>query len=918
MQNYNNKNLKENLNAGECNTRYEHRVIEKKWQQRWLKEQAQQKHSSEVEQSEQKPKRKKKYILEMFPYPSGNIHMGHVRNYTLGDVLARFYRANNFDVLHPMGWDAFGLPAENAALEHQEHPKTWTKNNIDAMRKQLQSMGLDIDWTREIATCNPKYYKHEQNMFLDLLEKGLAYRKKAWVNWDPSENSVLANEQVIDGKGWRSGAIVEKRKLAQWFFRITQFAPQLLAALDGLEKWPEKVKTMQRNWIGKSQGCLIRFNIKKQQSEKVETLPKTLEVFSTRPDTIFGATFCAMSPNHPLCEKLAETNEELAEYVKQANSKANAQNNAEDKEKSGVDSKIRLEHPLDKNTLLPLFVCDYVLMEYGTGAIFACPAHDQRDLDFARKYKLDVKPVVLPKGKDSTTFAITDTAWVGDGTMIHSKFLDGLTTEKAITRAIQKLQENGLGEKKTTWRLRDWGVSRQRYWGCPIPVIHCKKCGVVPAPRETLPIKLPQDVSFDKPGNPLERAKEWRKTKCPSCKSEAERDTDTFDTFVESSWYFLRFCDPRNEKQAIAKQAQRWLPVDQYIGGVEHAILHLLYARFFTRALVECGHLTEIVEPFEGLFTQGMVCHATYQDEKSKKFLFPHQVKHGRGAQKNTYTDKITGAKVIRGRSEKMSKSKKNIVDPKSVITNYGADTARMFMLSDSPPERDLEWSGDGIKGAAKFMHRLWRIAEDINKEKKTQGNKSKDGIQENDERTKILSPNELQRATHQAIRDITIDIEQLRFNRAIAKLRSLSNDIEDCQKTSIATSTEVQKQREVAFACLLRLFNPFIPHITEELWQKIDGENTLAETTWPSFDEEKASEQEVVLAVQINGKMRAAMRLPANCEQTIAEKKALQQDNVQRNLGEASIKKIIFVPNKIVNIIVEREKTSETAAKAS
>ena len=897
MLNSSHKKNEKNHSSLKQSARYEHSAIEQRWQKLW----------SEVKKKppvlDAKTAQKKKYILEMFPYPSGKIHMGHVRNYTLGDVLARFHRAKGCHVLHPMGWDAFGLPAENAAFEHQEHPQTWTKNNIDVMRQQLKSMGLDIDWQSEIATCNPKYYKHEQEMFLELLDKKLAYRKEAWVNWDPSENSVLADEQVIDGKGWRSGAVVEKRKLAQWFFKITHYAPQLLEALDSLEKWPEKVKTMQRNWLGKSQGCVIRFNIKRKKQAEQEglqgnlqgNLQEELTVFSTRPDTIFGATFCAMSPNHPLCEELAKSNKQIATYIKQANSKDKNASRGAEKEKSGIHSGLSLIHPLDENIEIPLFVSDYVLMEYGTGAIFGCPAHDQRDLEFARTHNLQVKPVVLPKGEDSLTFAITDTAWTGDGTLFRSEFLDGLTIQIAIDKATEALQQKGAGERKTTWRLRDWGVSRQRYWGCPIPVVHCKKCGIVPVPRNELPIELPQNVSFDKPGNPLERAEEWRKTKCPECNSNAERDTDTFDTFVESSWYFLRFCDPRNENQAISKQAQKWLPVDQYIGGVEHAILHLLYSRFFTRALADCGYLEKLKEPFEGLFTQGMVCHATYHDEKSGKFLFPDQVEKGKGAQKNKLLDKASGANVVCGRSEKMSKSKKNIVDPQKIIAKYGADTARMFMLSDSPPERDLEWSGEGIEGALRFMHRLWKLADE---------NIAEAGdTKKNSERVKTISSEELERITHQTIRDTTRDIEQLKFNRAIAKLRSLCNNIEACN----ASDKNARAQKASAFATLLRLFHPFIPHITEELWQKSGEKKILVETAWPDFDEDKAREEEIVLAVQINGKMRAAIKLPANCERSVAEKQALLQSNVQRNLGSASIKKIIFVPNKIVNIIAEK-----------
>ena len=902
----------------ESTTRYDHTAVEKVWQQRWQKTQRQRK--------PQPPSGRKKYILEMFPYPSGKIHMGHVRNYTLGDVLARFFRAQGFDVLHPMGWDAFGLPAENAAFEHKQHPKEWTLANIDAMRTQLQSMGLALDWQREIATCNPSYYKHEQGMFLDFLERGLAYRKEAWVNWDPKENSVLADEQVIDGKGWRSGALVEKRKLEQWFLKITDYAPQLLEELKGMPQWPEKVKTMQKNWIGKSEGCLVDFliqpkdkNPNKNLSERLpaEQQPtENLRVFSTRPDTLFGATFCAVSPNHPLSEALANSHPALKTYIEQANRKAERQGkNPADEDKSGIDSGLRLLHPFDDSVTLPLFVCDYVLMEYGTGAIFGCPAHDQRDLDFARQHDLPVKPVVLPADAHPKTFVITDTAWTGSGSMINSRFLDGLSSGDAIARATERLQAMSRGRRTTTWRLRDWGISRQRYWGCPIPVIHCPRCGVVPVPRAALPITLPQEVSFDKPGNPLEQNEAWRNTPCPQCNAGAQRDTNTFDTFVESSWYFLRFCDPHNDDRVVSNEAQRWLPVDQYIGGVEHAILHLLYARFFTRALKDCGHLQNIVEPFHGLFTQGMVCHATFRDEATSAYLFPDAVEQEKGKgneatnettnempNETIWRDKKTGARVVRGRSEKMSKSKKNIVDPQRVIEQYGADTARLFMLSDSPPERDLEWSFAGIEGAARFMQKLWRMAQE-RKPPSQPAHKEQTPKTRQANQAKRITAQELCRATHQTIRESTADIEQLRFNRAIARLRKLANTLEACEEES----DRAEAQRTFAFESLLRLLHPFVPHITEEIWHR-QGESTqLSESRWPAFDAAQAHEQQITLAVQVNGKLRATVRLPDNCAREQAEKAALNEDNVQRALGEGTIRQIVFVPNKIVNILVKQ-----------
>src|SRR6185312_6485296 len=651
--------------------RYNFKEAETRWQQVWRE-----RGTFHVEAD---PKRPKYYVLEMFPYPSGKLHVGHVRNYTMGDMVARYKRAQGFNVLHPMGWDAFGLPAENAAMASKVHPATWTYANIATMREQLKRMGLSYDWEREIATCHPEYYRHEQKMFLDFLKAGLAYRRESWVNWDPVENTVLANEQVIDGRGWRSGALVEKRLLSQWFLRITHYADDLLDALKTLERWPERVRLMQENWIGRSEGARVFFPLKGRNER--------LEIFTTRPDTLYGASFCALSPNHPLAQELAATNPELAAFIAECNRMGTSEAVLETAEKKGFDTGVKVVHPLDKSWTLPLYVANFVLMEYGTGAIFGCPAHDQRDLDFARKYKLAVKPVVLPPGEDPLRFSVGNEAFVGDGTIFNSDFLDGLDVASAKRKVIERLQALSAGQGTIQFRLRDWGVSRQRYWGCPIPVIHCGKCGIVPVPERDLPVKLPEDVTFDRPGNPLDHHPTWKYTTCPECGGAAQRETDTFDTFFESSWYFERYCSPRDAAAFKRAEVDYWMPVDQYIGGIEHAVLHLLYSRFFTRALRDCGYLG-LKEPFAGLFTQGMVCHETYRDEAGN-WLFPEEVK--RDAQGNVLD--AHSRPVTVGRNEKMSKSKKNVVGLEAIVDAYGADTARLYLLSDSPPERDLEWT---------------------------------------------------------------------------------------------------------------------------------------------------------------------------------------------------------------------------------
>ena len=678
--------------AGE---RYNPADRERHWQQVWK--------DREIFRADNHDRRPKYYVLEMFPYPSGKIHMGHVRNYSMGDVVARYKRAKGFNVLHPMGWDAFGMPAENAAMDQGIHPREGTYANIDHMRGQLQSVGLSIDWDREIATCDPRYYKHEQKLFLDLLDAGLAYRKTAKVNWDPVDHTVLANEQVIDGRGWRSGAPVEKRDLTQWFLRITDYAEDLLRGLDGLENWPEKVRIMQRNWIGKSHGALVKFKL---SSDDV------LEVYTTRPDTIFGASFVGISPGHPLAAQLAKDDPDLADFIKECETLGTAEEDIERAEKKGYRTKLTAKHPFNENWDLPVFVANFILMDYGTGAIFACPAHDQRDLDFARKYDLPVRPVVIPKDADPATFKIEDEAYLGDGVLANSQFLNGMEIEAAKAEVTCHLAEKGMGERQTQYRLRDWGISRQRYWGCPIPIIHCQDCGVVAVPDEQLPVELPVDVTFDRPGNPLERHPTWKDTTCPKCGRAAKRETDTFDTFVDSSWYFARFCTPELENAPTDRAVvDKWLPVDQYIGGVEHAILHLLYSRFFTRAMKKTGHVG-LDEPFDGLFTQGMVNHETYKAADGS-WLNPADLRFSTDGNTRTATHAETGETVTIGAVEKMSKSKKNTVDPTDMIAHYGADTIRWFMLSDSPPERDVEWTEAGVEGAWRFVQRLWRLVDE-------------------------------------------------------------------------------------------------------------------------------------------------------------------------------------------------------------
>ncbi|HTS94164.1 MAG TPA: leucine--tRNA ligase [Stellaceae bacterium] len=850
--------------------RYGVQETEEKWQRLWRERR--------VFEVEADPKKPKYYVLEMFPYPSGKLHVGHVRNYTMGDVVARYKRAQGFNVLHPMGWDAFGLPAENAAIASKIHPRIWTYDNIATMRAQLQRMGIGYDWRREVATCHPEYYRHEQKMFLDFLKAGLAYRRESWVNWDPVENTVLANEQVIDGRGWRSGALVEKRLLAQWNLRITAYSDDLLATIKTLGRWPERVRLMQENWIGRSEGARVLFPLK-GRSDK-------LEIYTTRPDTLFGASFCALSPNHALASELAKTDPALREFIAECNRMGTSEAVLETAEKKGYDTGIEVEHPLMPGKTLPVYVANFILMEYGTGAIFGCPGHDQRDLDFARKYGLPVIPVVLPPGADPKTFAIGDIAYVEDGTIINSQFLDGLDVESAKKKVIERLQQLGAGKSAVTFRLRDWGVSRQRYWGCPIPVIHCDGCGIVPVPDKDLPVTLPEDVSFDKPGNPLDHHPTWKYVACPACGKPARRETDTFDTFFESSWYFLRFCSPRAPTAFERSEVDYWMPVDQYIGGVEHAVLHLLYSRFFTRALTECGYL-DLKEPFAGLFTQGMVCHATYQDQDGN-WLFPEEVKR---TGEESYVD-AEGRPVTVGRLEKMSKSRKNVVGLESVVGEYGADTARLYLLSDSPPERDLEWTDAGIDGVWRYVNRLWRLVTEPAAALPPVGTPIPNDLSADADRALRLA--------HRTVAAVTDDLDKFRFNRGVARIRELTNALEEVGGKGPGEAAVLRFGLEIA----TRLLGPMMPHLAEELWHQLGHSTLLVNEPWPKADPGLVAEETVTVAVQVNGKLRGTVELPRDVDTGAAETAALALPAVTRFLEGRKPRKVIVVPNRIVNVV--------------
>ncbi len=849
--------------------RYNFKETEQKWQKIWNDRK-----SFEVSADKSKPKY---YVLEMFPYPSGKIHMGHVRNYTLGDVVARYKAMQGFNVLHPMGWDAFGLPAENAAIERGEHPAKWTYANIEQMKSQLKTMGFSYDWRREIATCHPDYYRHEQKMFLQFYQKGLAYRKEAWVNWDPVENTVLANEQVVDGRGWRSGAVVERRKLNQWFLRITQYADDLLDSIKRLDGWPEKVRLMQENWIGKSTGAHIDF--------KFTGSDDGITVFTTRPDTIFGASFIALSPNHPIAEKLAKTNPDIAAFVQDCMKMGTSEAVLEAAEKKGIDTGLRAAHPFVAGLELPVYLANFVLMDYGTGSLFGCPAHDQRDFEFATKYKLPIIPVVIPEGQDPKNWVLTE-AYTDSGILHNSEFLNGLSVDAAKAKIIAELEKKSQGRGETVWRLRDWGISRQRYWGCPVPIVHCDACGAVPVPDADLPVKLPDDVTFDKPGNPLDRHPTWKNTSCPSCKKPARRDTDTFDTFFESSWYFARFCSLQSDAAGLNKgDIEYWMPVDQYIGGVEHAVLHLLYARFFTRAMRDCGYLP-FDEPFSALLTQGMICHETYKDAGGK-WLYPEEVqKNGAAAVRTSDNSPVTI-----GRSEKMSKSKRNVVDPEDIISAYGADCARLFMLSDSPPERDLDWTDTGIAGAWRYINRLWALTHDI----KSRGLNGAVGGDLS------ASAAELRRTTHKTIKGVTGDLAQFHFNKAVARLRELSNAIAEFKPEKTGDNWALRE----AIESLLQMFNPMIPHVTEELWAALGHQSLLVQNPWPVADENLTVDENVTIAVQINGKMRGTIQMPRDSAEDAVRSNVLSQSFVAKALEGKTANKVIVVPNRIVNVLV-------------
>ena len=832
--------------------RYNPRAAEPRWQKAW--------DEAKLFEAKNDDPRPKYYVLEMFPYPSGRIHIGHTRNYTMGDVVARYKRAKGFNVLHPMGWDAFGMPAENAAMQNKVHPREWTYANIATMRGQLKSMGLSLDWSREFATCDVDYYHRQQMLFLDMAEKGLVTRKSSKVNWDPEDMTVLANEQVIDGKGWRSGAPVEQRDLTQWFFRITDYAEDLLAALDTLPEWPEKVRVMQKNWIGKSEGLLVRFAL-----EKAPDAAADVTVFTTRPDTLFGASFIAVAPDHPLATAAARDNPVLAEFIIACKRGGTTAAAIETADKLGMRTGIEAVHPFDPAWKLPVYVANFVLMEYGTGAIFGCPAHDQRDLDFARKYDLPVKRVVS-EGDDEAPVFVGDTAWTGAGNLVNSHFLDGMDVEDAKRTVIERAEGEGWGKGTTVFRLRDWGVSRQRYWGTPIPIIHCDACGAVPVPMDQLPIILPEDVSFAIPGNPLDRHPTWKHVPCPSCGGEARRETDTLDTFVDSSWYFIRFASQPDAKPFDRTGAEKWLPVNQYIGGVEHAILHLLYARFWTRALKHIGML-DIAEPFAGLFTQGMVTHETYKSSDGR-WLAPDDVRGG--------IEIATGEAVNVGRVEKMSKSKKNTVDPEPIVDQYGADAVRWFVLSDSPPERDLPWSESGIEGAWRFVQRLWRVVE-------TEGGDAGVG-----------DDLPLRKLAHRTTHDVASDIEALQFNKAVARLYSFVSAIEKAAPSA---------DRDTAVATLLRLASPMVPHVAEEAWAAAGNTGLIANAAWPDVDPALLVDDEVTIAIQVNGKLRDTLVFPKGAPREEVEAAALASDKIARLL-DGPPRKVIIVPDRLVNIV--------------
>jgi len=809
---------------------------------------------------------KKFYCLEMFPYPSGNIHMGHVRNYTLGDVIANYKRLNGFNVLHPMGWDAFGLPAENAAIQNNLHPKNWTLKNISTMKSQLKRLGLSIDWSKEISTCDDSYYKHQQILFSTLYKKDLIYKKESYVNWDPVDNTVLANEQVIDGKGWRSGAAVERKKLNQWFLNITKYSDQLLYTLDSLEGWPDKVKLMQKNWIGKSEGCEIDF-ICNENNLKIK-------IFTTRPDTIFGASFIAIAPDHPFTENF-KNDLNFKNFKDLALKNMGNESTLSKNEKLGFKTQFSVSHPFLKKKI-PIYVANFILMEYGTGAIFGCPAHDQRDLEFAKKYNLEIIPVVSPN--KSKNIEIENEAYVDDGHIINSDFINDLDTQKAKQKIIEELKKKNIGNSKIIYRLKDWGISRQRYWGCPIPIIYREDGKVLLVPEKDLPIKLPENIDLKKPGNPLANHPTWKYTTCPETGMKAIRETDTLDTFVDSSWYFLRFCSPeKNDKPFDVEEVNYWMPVDQYIGGVEHAILHLLYSRFFTMALQDAYGL-KISEPFRNLFTQGMVCHPTFKTEKNK-WVFPKEVLQ---EQDNFFLK--NGEKIIKGESQAMSKSKKNIVDPDDIINIYGSDAVRWFILSDSPPDRDIQWSDHGIQGAFKYIQKIWRTSEKISSYKEE----------------KDIKNNKYNEKTDSLIKEITQCIEKFHINVAIAKLYVFLSLINEAIDSKDINSDEIKN----IFKNYLIITSVFIPYISNECWNKISENNNLSSQNWPIIKENLKTTDTCDIVIQVNGKKRAIINVVNNESEENILSKSLAIKNIQVILNQKIIKNKIFVKNKLLNIV--------------
>jgi len=845
-------------------TRYNFRENEAKWQKAWAK-------AALFKAKEETPKY---YVLEMLPYPSGRLHMGHVRNYIIGDVIARYKRASGYAVLHPMGWDAFGLPAENAAILHGVHPKVWTLENIASMKEEMISLGISYDWDREFSTCSPDYYRHEQKIFLDFLKNDIAYRKESFVNWDPVEGTVLANEQVIDGKGWRSGAPIERRKLSQWFLRITDFSKELLEDLSLVNEWPEQVKTMQINWIGRSEGARIRFPLIEREG--------VLEAFSTRPDVLFGASFLAISPDHPFVEELAKTVPSLQLFVAECRASGTSLREIETAEKKGFDTGLTVHHPFLKDFPLPLYVANFVLMDYGTGVVYGCPAHDERDYVFAKKYKLPILPVVQAPQEEPLPY-------MGEGVLINSDFLNGLSVEEGIKEVIRHLVAKNLGYGETTYKLRDWGISRQRYWGCPIPIIHCPHCGLVPVADDQLPVVLPDDVTFDQPGNPLDLHPTWKYVDCPTCGHAAERETDTFDTFMDSSWYFARYCAPHATQPIDKEKAEFWMPVDQYIGGIEHAILHLLYSRFFTKALRRCGYWT-LSEPFKNLLTQGMVCHETYKDQAGA-WLYPHDVEKRDGR----FVKIADGSPVKVGRSEKMSKSKWNVIPAAKIVEAYGADTARLFMLSDSPPERDFEWTEAGIEGSWRYINKVWRLVtshlSDIREVKR-----GEDTVSSFSARALAL-----RKMTHKTIAHVTEDIERFHYNRYVARLREFSNALEDFSATEMSERWALKE----ALHTLVVLLSPALPHVAETLWEALGHPPFILNHPWPKADPALLQEDSVTIAVQVNGKMRGTLDIPPQLSADEVKERALALSTVGPLVQGKDIKKFIYIQGKIANVVV-------------